>query len=144
MNKDLDNDLITKYPKIFKELGTSAYHFSCENGWYLLIDALCHHLTLNNPHDVAALQVKEKFGALRFHVKNSTSEQDALIRFAETLSRHICEECGDMRDVKVYTTGRHQTLCPVCAKESGRLEIDPARSLLVALSRLKPMKETFP
>lgn len=43
-----------------------------------------------------AVQVKEKFGGLRFYVDgNLSTEQYGAIRFAEALSMHTCEICGD-------------------------------------------------
>lgn len=41
-----------------------------------------------------AVQVKEKFGGLRFYVHGATNEQHAAIRLAEALSYRTCEVCG--------------------------------------------------
>lgn len=41
-----------------------------------------------------AVQVKEKFGSLRFYVYNATDEHHSLIAFAERLSARTCEVCG--------------------------------------------------
>ncbi len=42
-----------------------------------------------------AVQVKEKFGGLRFYVKGpTTQEQEGAIRFAELMSVNTCEVCG--------------------------------------------------
>jgi hypothetical protein len=41
------------------------------------------------------IQVKEKYGGLRFYVNGATDEQYALIRFAESMSYRTCEVCGD-------------------------------------------------
>lgn len=40
------------------------------------------------------VQVKEKFGGLRFYVQGATDEQYALIRFAESMSYRVCDVCG--------------------------------------------------
>jgi hypothetical protein len=40
------------------------------------------------------VQIKEKFGDLRFYIHNGTDRVDTLIRFAESMSRRTCEECG--------------------------------------------------
>jgi hypothetical protein len=42
-----------------------------------------------------ALQVKEKFGGLRFYVQGATDEQYAYIRFAEAMSYRTCDVCGN-------------------------------------------------
>ncbi len=40
------------------------------------------------------LQIKEKFGSLRFYAINTTLTQENYIEFAENMSSCICEECG--------------------------------------------------
>lgn len=42
-----------------------------------------------------ATQVKEKYGTLRFYVSGATDEQYAYIQFAEGMSAHVCEVCGN-------------------------------------------------
>jgi len=43
-----------------------------------------------------AVQVKEKFGGLRFYVATATPEQYNIISFAEHLSMTTCDVCGKM------------------------------------------------
>ena len=40
------------------------------------------------------VQVKEKFGTLRFYVNGATEEQHHYISFAEAMSSRTCETCG--------------------------------------------------
>ena len=42
-----------------------------------------------------AIQVKEKYGGLRFYVNGANDEQWAYIAFAEAMSYRTCEVCGD-------------------------------------------------
>lgn len=56
-----------------------------------------------------AVQVKEKFGTLRFYLDSSTDEQFALINFAESLSARTCEVCG--KPGKPNNAGWIRTLC---------------------------------
>lgn len=70
-----------------------------------------------------AVQVKEKFGTLRFYVNNHTDEQLAVIHFAELLSARMCEECGATRIAKTYREGWHSTLCDTCAEKDGRIVV---------------------
>jgi hypothetical protein len=49
---------------------------------------------LKENHPVA-MQVKEKFGGLRFYADNVTPEMDYYIRFAEAQASNTCEVCGD-------------------------------------------------
>jgi hypothetical protein len=67
------------------------------DGWLQLIDDLCTKLTALNPKDgpgIRAVQVKSKFGGLRFYVDHCTLEQDEAINEAERLSYKTCEICG--------------------------------------------------
>ena len=41
------------------------------------------------------VQIKEKFGTLRFYYNGGDSRVDALVEFAEAMSGRICEQCGD-------------------------------------------------
>jgi len=65
-----------------------------------------------------AVQVKEKFGGLRFYVQEATSEIHNYIEFAESMSYRTCEECGSPGTV--YTDGWHTTLCDIHAAMNGR------------------------
>lgn len=59
-----------------------------------------------------AVQVKEKFGGLRFYVSGGTEAHQDMINMVEALSYRVCEECGSMMDTTTYTMGWHSTLCP--------------------------------
>ena len=135
MTKELDEKLCAKYPKIFvnrhgdmKET-LMCWGFECGDGWYWLIDNLCSHLQFNtdknnsggnegrNPQ-IVAVQVKEKFGGLRFYTEGASTGQHAVISFAESLSYHICENCGSTKNVGHTTMGWIQTLCEECKGDS--------------------------
>jgi len=138
MREDLQNKLYEKYPKIFgqKDLPMTqtamCWGISCGDGWYDIIDILCHHIQrqvdepveaveryekwLSDPElqdsnrqhlerllqktksniieQVEAVQVKEKYGGLRFYVMGGNEAVDALISFAEDMSYRTCESCG--------------------------------------------------
>jgi hypothetical protein len=67
-----------------------------------------------------AVQVKEKFGGLRFYVQAATDKHYNYISFAESMSYRTCEECG--APGKRYTDGWHRTLCDIHAEMDGREE----------------------
>ena len=69
-----------------------------------------------------AVQVKEKFGGLRFYVQAATDKHYNYICFAESMSYKTCETCG--APGKRYTDGWHQVLCETHAKEQGREKIE--------------------
>ena len=67
-----------------------------------------------------AVQVKEKFGGLRFYVQAATEKHYNYISFAESMSYRTCESCG--ADGKTYTDGWHTTLCDIHAAMAGKEE----------------------
>ena len=67
-----------------------------------------------------AVQVKEKFGGLRFYVNGATDKHWNYISVAESMSYRTCEECGNPG--KTYTDGWHRTLCDIHAAMDGREE----------------------
>lgn len=130
MTEELDKKLVAKYPKIFadrnKDMEETARYwvFECGDGWYWLIDRLCHQLQWdidkNGASQVVAAQVKEKFGSLRFYIWTGTAEQHAQISLAEFMSGSICENCGTTKDVG-HTEGWISTLCRQCAEQRNKL-----------------------
>ena len=67
-----------------------------------------------------AVQVKEKFGGLRFYVQAATDKHYQYISFAESMSYRTCEVCGNPG--KTYTDGWHRTLCDIHAAMDGHEE----------------------
>ena len=99
MTEDLTKKLINDYPKIFP----SGMEFGCFDGWYNIIDALCatmQHVIDNERHpQIIAVQIKEKFGSLRFYFttvgENKTEwSMTDLTTMAMRLSLNTCERCG--------------------------------------------------
>ena len=63
-----------------------------DDGKYLAECEARYKLELENLPTI--MQVKEKFAGLRFYVSGSDDRIEALIEFAERMSRHTCEKCG--------------------------------------------------
>lgn len=99
MNKKLDEQLCRKYPSLYRgrhsttERTLMGRGFECGNGWYTLIDVISELLTTHNS-ETYAVQVKEKFGSLRFYHSNRDDYTLGIEMTAGTLSSHICELCG--------------------------------------------------
>ena len=74
----------------------------------------------NEHGQVVAVQVKEKFGGLRFYVNGASDEIYNYISFAESMSYRVCEEYG--APGKTYTDGWHTTLCDIHAEMHGRTD----------------------
>ncbi len=109
MKNELDTALCAKYPKIFgdrnKPMNETAmcWGFCCGEGWYNIIDQLCDNIQSHidwqakqgkDIPQVVAMQVKEKFGTLRFYYNGGDDVIDGMVRMAESMSAVTCEECG--------------------------------------------------
>ncbi len=143
MQKDLEDKLYAKYPKIFRQKDLDmrqtamVWGICCDSGWYTIIDELCssieNHIENENwsrhykkergelPTDapnfpqIEATQVKEKFGGLRFYVNHYDDYIRGLIDMAESMSLRTCETCGNPG--KPNEDGWIITLCDPCRKE---------------------------
>jgi len=101
MNKKLELKLVEKYPVIFTEYGGDirktcmGWGLTCGSGWFNLIDKLCEDITkLIGDKDikVIAVQVKEKFGGLRFYhyMENKLSPFERLDNLiAKIMASHL-------------------------------------------------------
>ena len=83
MKFELEQQLVQKYPSIFREYGGDpkatcmAFGIECNSGWFDLIDTLCNFIEGQvgwiNAYEptakfgVVAAQVKEKYGTLNFY-----------------------------------------------------------------------------
>ena len=123
MNEKHTTYLYKKYPKIFTQRKLSIrgsampWGFECGDGWFTLIDILCTciqmYMSRHRGMEVKAVQVKEKFGGLRFYIDGGDDKVDNLIEIADSLSYKICEECGSM-DRVTQTKGWISTRCKKC------------------------------
>jgi len=100
---------LTRWPKWF----TYASAPGC--GWTPLLIDLCEKLEAVVGEDFHVLQVKEKFGTLRFYVYGANEAARELIAEAEEASAKICEVCGEPGFIR---GGRWmKTLCEAHEKE---------------------------
>ena len=115
MKQELDELLCQRYPKIFVDRHGDmkqtlmCWGFECGDGWFNIIDRLCsniqHHVDWAQLQkekygrgegctQVVAVQIKEKFGTLRFYTNGGDEQIYGMIRMAESMSAVTCEECG--------------------------------------------------
>lgn len=106
------------------------FKVECGKGWQRLYTPLLEVCKLTG---VEVLQVKEKFGTLRFYTGKAPAWLDDLITLAEAQSAHVCEICGAEaifpykdteahargKTVKMRTKGWWKTLCDPCAEAKG-------------------------
>jgi len=74
---------------------------------------------------VVAVQVKEKYGTLRFYYNGGDDKIDGMVAMAEIMSARVCETCGSPG--KLRKGGWIRTLCDHHAKEQGYVleEVNP-------------------
>ena len=122
---DFVNSIEAKYPKMFaKPYGGVAIG----EGWWPIIEELCrniqHYTDWNNKNretrpvvpQTVVMQIKEKFGGLRFYYDGGDEAVAGMVRMAEAWASHACEECG--APGKSGGQGWIKTLCPVHRAEA--------------------------
>ena len=84
-----------------------AFYFECGDGWADLLVKLCQNiqahlntLPKNVAAEIVALQVKEKYGTLRFYVSHYDDTIESLIADASKKSGDTCEQCGKTGKVR--------------------------------------------
>lgn len=169
MELELQNKLFNKYPELFVNRYKSpseypmAFGIETDDGWFWVLDNLCDsiqsYIILNHTPQIRAMQVKEKFGRLRFYHDNGSGDFwensepedhpdfinhshtgidlnydnliEGMISFAEHLSGTICEKCGTTKEIG-RTIDWIKTICQTCHSGSYNKE-----KKWVAISRLQ-------
>jgi hypothetical protein len=126
--------LIVKYPKIFKQYEGNpgmVNWLDLPSGWVPIIDMLCNSIQnyVDNfvrytkdgqyrPQQVTCVQMKEKFGGLRFYTDGNDEHVDGMIYMAEVMAYNTCQDCSSQEDIG-RTQGWITTLCRNCAIGNG-------------------------
>lgn len=146
MRDELDKLLCEKYPKIFagrhgdpKET-LMCFGFGHGDGWFQILDSLCsniqNYIEWNNKNvangygnykkieQVVAVQIKEKFGGLRFYYEGGDDHIGGMVTMAESWASVTCEQCGAPGEIR--HGGWIKTLCDKHHKENQqrRLKIE--------------------
>lgn len=106
--------LRTAYPNLYRDLS----FLRCGVGWLEILADLSKQISEKFP-SVYAVQVKEKFGGLRFYYQSDAEDFDApqvdlLVKEAEARAWKTCERCGaESAETPVKNYWR-KTLCPSC------------------------------
>jgi len=124
MDSELTDKLLNDFPKLFCGRKTTrtkpirCFGFECSDGWFQIIYDLSADLIRISQEKGCrppiVVQVKEKFGGLRFYIEGSNNEYQERISIAESLSHQTCEVCG--RKGQTRRGGWIQTLCDKHAK----------------------------
>lgn len=131
MNASNTETLIKDFPRLYrgreKSITESSmpFGFACGDGWFALIYKLSaeieaiakkHNIDENTDAWPKAVQVKEKFGGLRFYIdiesESIRKQVSDLVEQAEGKSFTICERCG--QPGKVRFDSWVKTLCDAC------------------------------
>lgn len=132
MTKEHEEHLFNEYPLLYAGRGLPptqsllCFGMECGDGWFDLIDKLSAKIeAYNNKLDnlqglVQALQVKQKYGTLRFYVNGAPEEVFNWIHEAEDASGTICEQCSAPGE-SMTINGWVFTLCPECRKKRSSL-----------------------
>lgn len=135
MSPDLTNRIMTKFPILYglKDAplreALMAFGFECDDGWKEIIWALSMKIeNWNEEHPetpVQAVQVKEKYGGLRFYVTHEPDEIAELIDNAEKASYKTCEITGEHGRL-CRKGGWYKTLCRKEASKNGYVPVSEA------------------
>ncbi len=120
-------ELVNRYPHLYKDSSV----LQVNRGWLTLIETLSasiqHHIDCQKRNlspdeekalQVTAIQVKEKFGGLRFYYSGGDQAVRGMVTLAESLSYKTCEDCGVPG--KARQDGWIRTLCDVCHENRAR------------------------
>lgn len=146
MNKNLQNQLFAKYPKIFRDAHLSPRQscmglgIECGDGWYQIIDALCAALSSGYssskdtmrldgiegrfPYDttessqVVVTQIKEKFSTLRFYTYDESSKgfEELCAKYPKT-GESIMDEISSYRRGMIWMA---ESLSAITCEETGK------------------------
>ena len=126
MNKENTEKLLKRFPDLYRDYYLSpqqsclCFGFECGDGWFKLLWDLSKKI---EKYKITVIQVKEKFGGLRYYYYYGGEETkdeknwdrvDKIIIAAENLSLKTCELCG--KRGKPNTDGWMSVLCNKCRK----------------------------
>ena len=121
MTEEHDRYLCLTYPKLYAQRylpmdrTCMCWGFECGDGWFNLLDKLSAAITKACP-TCEAVQVKEKYGGLRFYYANGNEQVYKLVAAVEHKSLKTCEVCG--KPGKINSAGCWLSIrCPRCRKD---------------------------
>jgi len=130
MSPELQQRLFAAFPEIFAERLDEGsmlhtYGVSCRDGWYGLVEQLCHDVqqlvSCQHIAQPVASDVKEKFGKLKVHWRHPRKLDPLVLeltRQAEDRSCHVCDLCRASGRT-LSDDGWWRTRCEVHGKDSG-------------------------
>ena len=131
MNEQLSEKLMSSFPILYrkcdenKRYSFSLYGFECGDGWFDMLFELSGKIEKELekfPEDEkpCVLQVKQKFGELRFYMSNHDEVISGLIEECSNKSITVCEQCGSLGEIRPYRW--IQCLCLECDNKLKRYQ----------------------
>jgi len=123
MTKEIEKEFFDRF-EFIETSGDSrqdamVWGLECGDGWRDLIWKLCEDIEdelkkISDPQEFAfrVVQIKEKFGGLRYYVNWGTDSIDKLIAEAEKKSYTVCEVCGKEAELR-KDNGWLSTVCEI-------------------------------
>ncbi len=120
MNIKNTKRIFDDFPEFFPNISDlksslMAFGFEHDDGWFDLVYQLCKDIKAElkrEPYSkFEVLQVKEKFGGLRFYITSASGKIFDLIDKAEDESYKICEICGKTGRLSLQNGYYYRTLC---------------------------------
>lgn len=107
MNATNTQKLLKEFPSLYRGYHypsntTMSRGFKCQDGWYRIIYNLSTAIereAIESGLCPEAIQVKEKFGGLRFYIRGGNEKIQRLIRRAGEQSLKTCECCGEPGEI---------------------------------------------
>jgi hypothetical protein len=88
------------------------------DGWLPLIKLIDCYIAGYDPN-YSILQIKEKFGGLRYYYSSTKTEESyAFVTLLTSLSTSICENCGVVDNNIVVSGSWLKAYCDKCRKEA--------------------------
>lgn len=141
MNRELTDRLVTAFPRLYRgrsepmTTNLMGFGFECGDGWFDLIHWLSGEITRvaegegrTESEWPKAIQVKEKFGELRFYADGLSPAMAEAVDRAEEASLGTCELCGGGGRLR-REAGWMTTLCAYHASTTYRVTSRAARAL---------------
>lgn len=130
MKKELFTELKTAYPKLLAKIEEDSFYVG--DGWFNLLFLTCERIQVQIDNYISdaeykeqiyAVQIKEKFGTLRFYLNKDNPAIRGIVDMAEAYSRVVCEECGNVGKKTISTNKVVRTFCDVHLKENDKKTI---------------------
>jgi len=117
MEEKLRKIMRRDFPMLYK----GRFGASCGNGWFELLYCLSEKLEQElqatdkkTREFISIMQIKEKFGTLRYYTSCATGKMYDYISHAENISEVICEDCGKFGVYTRQYRGWYMTICKYC------------------------------